>query len=146
MWNNKYRDQFENLEMTLMPAAGDDTSYKTILQKMTGERTQELDVSYAIGREEDVDINILRQRLKNENFNSDFEPYIPQSSRRLLGASEKKLKKMYDSEVIDYIPVKYIVNSTYDANTAFIPTKFDVNVKKDKANISIEVLDFKHSS
>lgn len=60
MWNNKYRDQFENLEMTLMPAAGDDTSYKTILQKMTGERTQELDVSYAIGREEDVDINILR--------------------------------------------------------------------------------------
>lgn len=53
---------------------------------------------------------------------------------------------MYDSEVIDYIPVKYIVNSTYDANTAFIPTKFDVNVKKDKANISIEVLDFKHSS
>ena len=60
MWNNKYRDQFENLEMTLMPTAGDDTSYKTILQKMTGERTQELDVSYAIGREEDVDINILR--------------------------------------------------------------------------------------
>lgn len=127
-----------------MPAMGDDT-YKIVLQKMTGERTQELDVSYAIGREEDQDINVLRQRLRNENFNSDFEPYVPESLRRQLGATEKKLKKMYDSQVIDYIPVKYVVNSTYNENNAFIPTKFDVNVKKPKANISIEVLDYKHS-
>ena len=82
--------------MSLMPAMGDDT-YKIVLQKMTGERTQELDVSYAIGREEDQDINVLRQRLRNENFNSDFEPYVPESSRRQMGATEKKLKKMYDS-------------------------------------------------
>jgi hypothetical protein len=67
--------------MSLMPAMDDDT-YKIVLQKMTGERTQELDVSYAIGREEDQDINVLRQRLRNENFNSDFEPYVPESLRR----------------------------------------------------------------
>jgi len=63
-----------------------------------------------------------------------------------LGASERKLKKMYDSETIAYIPVKYMVNSTFNESSAFLPTKFDVNVKKDKANVSIEVIDFKQSS
>ena len=53
---------------------------------------------------------------------------------------------MYESEVIDYIPIKYAVNQTFNENTAFIPTKFDVNVRRDKANVSIEVLDFKHAS
>jgi len=56
------------------------------------------------------------------------------------------MKKMYDSETIAYIPVKYMVNSTFNESSAFLPTKFDVNVKKDKANVSIEVIDFKQSS
>ena len=52
------------------------------------------------------------------------------------------MKKLYENDVIDYIPIKYFVNSTYNENTAFIPTKFDVSVKRDPANISIEVIDF----
>jgi hypothetical protein len=60
-----------------------------------------------------------------------------------LGASERKMKKMYDSETIDYIPVKYMVNSTFNETNAFLPTKYDVNVRRNKANVSIELTDFK---
>lgn len=142
MWNQVYKDQFESLEISLMPATGDAT-HKTIMEKKVGEKTYELDVSFAIGREEDEDMAVLRQKLQHENFNSDFEPYIPEDRRRELGANEKKLSKMYTDDVIDYVPIKYFINQTFDANTAFIPTKFNVNTKKDKANISIEIADFK---
>ena len=58
MWNNKFKDQFDGLEMSLMPVAGDE-SFKTKLEKKVGEKTYELDVSYAIGREEGKDIEKL---------------------------------------------------------------------------------------
>ena len=62
MWNNKFKDEFKNLEIALMPITQDE-SHKTVLSKVVGEMTQELDVSYAIGREEDGDIEVLRQRM-----------------------------------------------------------------------------------
>ena len=99
--------------MAVLPVSGDDT-HKTILQRVVGEKTQELDVSIAIGRENMVDVDVLRERLRHEGFYSDFEPYVPESLRRQLGSSDKKFSKIYESEVIDYNPVKYEVNQTFD--------------------------------
>ena len=77
MWNDKFKDQFEDLQMALMPASGDE-AHKTILEQVIGYKTYELDISFAIGREEDEDMDVLREKLRNENFNSDFEPFVPE--------------------------------------------------------------------
>ena len=62
--------------MAVLPVSGDDT-YKTVLQRVVDDKTQELDVSIAIGRETGEDVDVLKERLRHEGFYSDFEPYVP---------------------------------------------------------------------
>jgi len=38
MWNNKFKEEFKNLEIALMPITQDE-SHKTVLSKVVGEMT-----------------------------------------------------------------------------------------------------------
>lgn len=49
MWTSKYKSEFESLIFEVIPSDLDET-YSTLIPKIEGEKTAELDVSFAIGR------------------------------------------------------------------------------------------------